>query len=70
MKDNLDKILDECIDRINGGEDIETCLNDYPGYREELGPLLYAMLDAKSAYSFTPSTRAKSFTGSASLRQW
>ncbi len=61
MKNNLDNILDECIDRINRGEAIETCLTDYPEYREELDPLLHAMLDTRSAYSFKPSAQAKSF---------
>ncbi len=61
MKNNWDKILDECIDRINRGESLEACLTDYPEYREELGPLLSTILDAKSAYSFTPSVRAKNF---------
>ncbi len=61
MKNNLGRILDECIDRINRGEGIETCLTDYPDYREELTPLLHAMLDTKSAYSFAPSLRARNF---------
>ena len=61
MKDNLDKILDECIDRINHGESIETCLADFPEYSRALGPLLSTMLETKTAYSFAPSIRAKSF---------
>ena len=61
MTDNLDKILDECIDRINRGEGVQTCLADYPEHREELGHLLSAMLEAKAAYHFRPSARAKSF---------
>jgi len=61
MKDNLDKILDECIDRINHGESLEACLTDYPEYTEELRPLLSAMLETKTAYSFKPSARAKNF---------
>jgi len=61
MKDNLDKILDECIDRINRGESIESCLTDYPEYSKALGPLLSAMLETKTAYSFAPSVRAKNF---------
>jgi hypothetical protein len=61
MKDNWDKILDECIDRINRGESVEGCLTDYPEYREELRPLLSAMLETKTAYSFKPSARGKSF---------
>jgi len=59
MKDKLDKILDECIDRINRGESIESCLTDYPEYSKALGPLLSAMLEMKTAYSFAPSVRAK-----------
>jgi hypothetical protein len=61
MKNNWDNIIDECIDRINRGEDIESCLADYPEHREELSTLLSAMIDAKDAYSFTPSARAKKF---------
>ncbi len=61
MKNNLGRILDECIDRINRGESFEACLTDYPDYRAELTPLLHAMLDTKSAYYFTPSVRAKNF---------
>ena len=61
MKNNWDKILDECIDRINRGESVEGCLTDYPEYREELRPLLSAMLETKTAYSFEPSARGKSF---------
>jgi len=60
MTDNLDKILDECIDRINCGESVEACLSDYAEYSEELRPLLAAMLETKTAYSFIPSARAKS----------
>lgn len=59
MKDNLDKILDECIDRINRGESIESCLTDYPEYSEALEPLLSAMLETKTAYFFAPSVQAK-----------
>ena len=61
MKDNLGKILDECIDRINHGEGIENCLAEYPEHRQELASLLQAILETKSAYSFTPSIQAKSF---------
>ena len=60
MKDRLENILDECIDRINRGEAIETCLASYPEYKDELGPLLYAMFDVTKAYTYTPSAQAKS----------
>ena len=59
MADNFDKILDECIDRINRGENLEACLADYPQYVEQLEPLLRAMLDTKKAYVFMPSATAK-----------
>lgn len=59
MADNFDKILDECIDRINRGESLEACLSDYPQYGEQLKPLLQAMFQTKKAYSFAPSTSAK-----------
>ena len=54
MIDNFDKILDECIDRINNGEDIKACLADYPSYNEKLKPLLQAMIAAKKTYAFVP----------------
>lgn len=59
MKDKLDKIIDECIDRLNRGESIESCLSDFPEYCEVLKPLLTAMLKTKAVYSFTPSAKAK-----------
>ena len=59
MNDALDNIFDECIDRINRGESVETCLADYPEHRQELGPILYALLHTKNAYSFIPSRQAK-----------
>jgi hypothetical protein len=61
MKDNLNKILDECINRINLGESIESCLKDFPEYSEELEPILHATLKTKTAYSFATSVRAKNF---------
>jgi hypothetical protein len=61
MKAKLDKILDECIDRINRGESLEACLNDYPEYREAISPLLSAVVETKTACSFTPSSQAKNF---------
>ncbi len=51
----FDKILDECIDRINHGETVEACLADYPAHSSQLEPLLKAMTQTKAAYSFVPS---------------
>lgn len=59
MKDDFNEILDRCIDRINRGEEIDSCLADYPNYAEQLGPLLQAMVTAREAYSFMPSPSTK-----------
>jgi hypothetical protein len=59
MADKFDKILDECIDRMNRGQNLGDCLADYPEYVERLEPLLQAMLQTKEAYSFVPSGDAK-----------
>ena len=59
MANDLDKILDECVDRINRGEELKDCLASYPEHAEELEPLLRAMLDTQTAYTFTPSPTAK-----------
>ncbi len=60
MIDNLSRILDECIDRINSGEGSESCLADFPKYSEQLKPLLQAALQSKKAYNFVPSEETKS----------
>ncbi len=59
MDKNFDRILDECIDRINRGESLEACLADHPEYAERLEPLLRAMLQTQGAYSFVPSASTK-----------
>ncbi|MFC2068409.1 DUF4382 domain-containing protein [Chloroflexota bacterium] len=59
MANNLDVILDECIDRINRGESLEACFTDYPDHVEQLKPLLQAMLTAQQVYTFVPSPNAK-----------
>jgi len=60
MANDLNKVLDECIDRINSGESIESCLLDYPGSSKQLKPLLQAALQTKKAYNFVPSEETKS----------
>jgi len=40
MKPEFENILDECIRRIEAGEELSACLADYPGFAEELKPLL------------------------------
>ncbi len=59
MANNIDRIFDECIDRINRGESLEACLADYPDYVEQLRLLLQAVITTKEAYSFVLSASAK-----------
>jgi uncharacterized membrane protein YgcG len=48
MSDNLFDFLDDCITRMDAGEDIESCLARYPQYASELRPLLLAAMEASS----------------------
>jgi hypothetical protein len=48
MSNNLFDILDDCISRLEAGEDIESCLARYPMQASELRPLLEAAMDASS----------------------
>jgi hypothetical protein len=57
MLNEFERILDDCIDRINNGESIQSCMSRYPQYSEQLEPLLKASLRTKSVYSSAPSTR-------------
>ena len=59
MMSDLDRIIDECVDRLNSGEGIDACLASYPEHAEELKPLLDAVLQTSSAYRFAPSATAK-----------
>lgn len=59
MTDNLDALLDECIDRINTGESLEECLASYPEHAERLEPLLRSILDIRATCSPMPSPAAK-----------
>jgi len=56
---HLEEILDECIDRINRGESIDSCLADYPEYAQQLRPLIQVMFELKRVYSFQVSPSAK-----------
>ena len=57
--DDFEKILDDCIDRINRGESIDSCITKYPDYAERLLPLLHSVLSTKQAYTFVPSSSKK-----------
>ena len=59
MTEDFDRILDECIDRINRGDNLEDCLSDYRAYSERLKPLLESMSNVRKTYTFTPSTNNK-----------
>lgn len=59
MKEDFERILDVCIDRINRGESIESCLKDYPEIANDLSPLLRSMFLTKNAFDFSPAADAK-----------
>lgn len=59
MTEELERILDECIDRLSRGETLRQCLDDYPEDVTELKPLLTAMIQTKEAFPFVPSADAK-----------
>ncbi len=59
MADDFDRILDECIDRINRGDSLADCLSDYPMHAERLRSLLQSMCGVQKAYAFTLSVDAK-----------
>jgi Domain of unknown function (DUF4382) len=59
MAEDFDRILDECIDRMNRGDNVADCVSDYPAYSEKLGPLLQSMHDVQKACTFVPSADTK-----------
>jgi len=59
MTEDFDRILDECIDRINRGDNVADCLSAYPAYSERLRPLLQSMHDIQKTYTFAPSADTK-----------
>jgi hypothetical protein len=59
MAEDFDRILDECIDRINRGDNVADCLSDYPAYSEKLRPLLQSMHHIQKTYAFAPSADTK-----------
>jgi hypothetical protein len=59
MMNDFSKILDECIDRLNRGESIDSCLADYPDSAEQLRPLLQTAFTMRDASRFVPSASAK-----------
>ena len=59
MSDKFDRILNDCIDRINGGQSIESCLERYKEHADELKPMLMVMFDVKGAFDSVPTAAAK-----------
>jgi hypothetical protein len=59
MSEGFDRILDECVDRINRGESLADCLSQYPAYADRLRPMLQSMQAVRKTYAFTPSPDAK-----------
>src|SRR4030042_1514191 len=49
MRTELSKVLDECLLRLSGGEDIGACLRDYPELSPELEELLHTASFVSSA---------------------
>jgi len=55
----FDNILNECLERLLGGETIEQCLQSYPEQAVELEPLLRTALAAKQASTIQPRAEFK-----------
>ena len=55
MGSKLEKVVDECIERIRKGEAIENCLAQYAHIREQLEPLLRIALSVTAAPIIGPS---------------
>jgi len=59
MSDKFEVMLNECIDRINGGQTVAACIADYPEQADELGPMLDAMFATKDAFASVPTAPAR-----------
>ena len=55
MKNKLAKAIDECIARVNSGEPVEACLDEYAAMRPQIEPLLRAALVISKAPKAAPS---------------
>lgn len=54
MTEKFEEILDQCLERLFQGEDIEACLKEYPGQAERLKPLLQLALATRQAAQVQP----------------
>jgi len=58
--ERFNNIFDECLDRLIKGETVEQCLDKYPEYSRELGPLLRTAMAARVASTIQPRSEFKS----------
>ena len=62
MSKEFDNILNDCLERMTAGEDIQECIGRYPQHEQELGPLLIAAaatMRAAATPSYRPEARAR-----------
>ena len=59
MDERFDKLLDECVDRMNRGETLDECLAAHPEHAAELKPLLEAAFGIVDATAEVPGKAAK-----------
>ena len=62
MSRTVDDILDDCLERLAGGEGVDECASRYPEHRAELMPLLKAAaatMKAASSVSYRPEAKAR-----------
>ncbi|MCL6097042.1 MAG: DUF5667 domain-containing protein [Bacteroidetes bacterium] len=60
MEQNIELLLDNCIDEIRKGKSIDECLADYPQYTDELKPLLQLAVQIENLPQPNPSSEALS----------
>lgn len=59
MVNELDEILNECLERLAKGDTIDQCLQRYPEQADELKPLLQTALDVKKTVAIQPRAEFK-----------
>ncbi len=60
MEQNIELLLDNCIDEIRKGKSIDECLADYPQYEDVLKPLLQLAVQIENLPQPNPSSEALS----------
>jgi hypothetical protein len=59
----FENILNDCLDRLMRGEDIESCLAQYPEYAAQLEPLLKTALETRTIAEIKPSPEFRQRAG-------